>query len=109
MPKQLGNQAEKDLSKRGQKEAQDMQKILEEQKKRIAKTITDTSKILKSLFDDLPDEKRQLEADRRHWDKRIVAIEQELKDEPERIRAIYDVKARRIEPVGLVYLWPETG
>lgn len=106
---QLGNQAEKDLSKRGQKEAQDMQKILEEQKKRIAKTIADTNKDLKSLFDDLPDEKRQLEADRRHWDKRIVAIEQELKDEPERIRAIYDVKARRIEPVGLVYLWPATG
>ena len=29
--------------------------------------------------------------------------------EPERIREIYQVKAKRIEPVGLVYLWPVTG
>ncbi len=29
--------------------------------------------------------------------------------EPERIRALYEVKAQRIEPVGLVYLWPVSG
>ena len=28
---------------------------------------------------------------------------------PDRIRELYDVKATRIEPVGLVYLWPVTG
>ena len=33
----------------------------------------------------------------------------ELKTEPERIRDIYQVKSQRIEPVGLVYLWPVTG
>ncbi len=33
----------------------------------------------------------------------------ELATEPERIRSIYEVKAQRIEPVGLVYLWPVTG
>ena len=26
-----------------------------------------------------------------------------------RIEALYEVKAQRIEPVGLVYLWPVTG
>ena len=31
----------------------------------------------------------------------------EMKDG--RIRALYEVKAQRIEPVGLVYLWPVTG
>ena len=25
-----------------------------------------------------------------------------------RIRAFYDVQAKRVEPVGLAYLWPET-
>ena len=28
--------------------------------------------------------------------------------EPGRIRAFYEVQAKRVEPVGLVYLWPET-
>ena len=51
----------------------------------------------------------QLEANKRHWEKRLAAIDRELATEPERIRAVYDVKAQRIEPVGLVYLWPVTG
>jgi hypothetical protein len=29
--------------------------------------------------------------------------------EPQRIRASYDVHAHRLEPVGLVYLWPPSG
>jgi hypothetical protein len=32
-----------------------------------------------------------------------------LKTEPDRIASIYEVQAKRIEPVGLVYLWPVTG
>ena len=28
--------------------------------------------------------------------------------EPQRIREFYEVRAKRVEPVGLVYLWPET-
>jgi hypothetical protein len=32
-----------------------------------------------------------------------------LREEPARIQALYEVKATRIEPVGLVYLWPVTG
>ncbi len=37
------------------------------------------------------------------------ASSEELQTEPDRIRELYEVKARRIEPVGLVYLWPVTG
>ena len=36
-------------------------------------------------------------------------LDNELNSEPERIRNLYQVKARRIEPIGLVYLWPVTG
>ena len=39
---------------------------------------------------------------------RLPAIEDELVREPEAIRALYQVELRRLEPVGLVYLWPET-
>jgi hypothetical protein len=52
---------------------------------------------------------RQLESNKRHWEKRLAAIDRELKTEPERIKAVYEVKAQRIEPVGLIYLWPVTG
>ena len=55
-------------------------------------------------------EKRQLEANKRAWRERIDQFERDLKDEPERIRNFYRVRGRpRVEPVGLVCLWPETG
>ena len=37
------------------------------------------------------------------------AIDHELATEPDRIRSIYEIKAQRIEPIGLVYLWPVSG
>jgi SNF2 family DNA or RNA helicase len=49
---------------------------------------------------------RELESDRKHWKKRIDELESEIRSEPQRIEEIYQVKANRIEPVGLVYLWP---
>ena len=51
----------------------------------------------------------ELEANQRHWTKRLAAIDRELETEPNRIRELYQVKAQRIEPIGLVYLWPITG
>ena len=35
-------------------------------------------------------------------------LEHELRVEPAEIRGLYEVSLRRLEPVGLVYLWPET-
>ena len=46
---------------------------------------------------------------RHHWRQRLQRIEQELKEEPARMLRSYEVRARRLEPVGLVYLWPVTG
>ncbi len=96
------------LAKRADQEAAAMKTILEEQKRRVAETAgkyRDTQLFLD--FND--DEQRQLQSNKRHWEKRLHAIDQELATEPERIRALYEVKAERIEPVGLVYLWPVTG
>lgn len=42
------------------------------------------------------------------WRTRLAQFDRELEQEPQRIRDFYEVRARRIEPVGLVYLWPET-
>jgi len=55
------------------------------------------------------EEQRQLESNQRYWGKRLTALGNELRTEPDRIRNLYEVHAQRIEPVGLVYLWPVTG
>jgi hypothetical protein len=83
-----------------------MREILEQQQKHIAGTIDrhDRSPQLTLNFPD--EEKRQLESNRRYWNQRLAALQTELTSEPERIRALYEVRAKRIEPVGLVYLWP---
>jgi hypothetical protein len=94
------------LADRGEREARDMAEILELQRKRIAVEAQkyDQNRQLEMNFDQ--DTKRQREADYRHWQRRLEAIERELADEPARIRSSYEVKATRIEPVGIVYLWP---
>jgi len=97
------------LKARGQQEAADMRAILEAQRTRIEKTAAKREAELQQpdLFE--KDEMRQLQADKRHWDRRLTDLARELESEPARIRQSYDVKASRFEPVGLVYLWPVTG
>jgi len=60
-------------------------------------------------FGDNDDELLQLDANKRFWSTRLEQIREELKTEPGRIQDLYSVMARRVEPVGLVYLWPVTG
>ena len=57
-------------------------------------------------FDD--DEQRQLETNMRSWRTRLEQFERDLETEPDRIRDFYEVRATRLEPVGMVYLWPES-
>lgn len=97
------------LAERGKREAEAMAKILTQQRERIAAAGKKAADPQQRLALTEEEELRQLEADRRHWDRRLADIDQELLREPARIEALYEVKAQRIEPVGLVYLWPVTG
>jgi superfamily II DNA or RNA helicase len=105
--------AVKKLAQRGDAEAKAMKEILETQRKHIEQTIAKYAKRdpnqLRLDFGDNDNEIRQLEADKRYWANRLEMLKDELKTEPTRIRELYDVKATRVEPVGLVYLWPVTG
>jgi SNF2 family DNA or RNA helicase len=104
--------AQEKLTARGQQEAKAMQKILETQKKHIGSAEAKHARAgLQGLlpFAENQEEMRQLESNRRHWAKRLTMIERELQTEPQRIADVYQVQATRIEPVGLVYLWPVTG
>jgi hypothetical protein len=53
-------------------------------------------------------ELRQFEADKRSWDGKLTRLRSEHESEPEKVRTGYEVQAKRLEPVGLVYLWPST-
>jgi len=104
--------AKQKLQSRGQQEAKAMQKILETQKKHISNTEAKQARAEAQgtlPFFENQDELRQLEANKRYWAKRLTIIDRELQTEPQRIAGLYQVQATRIEPVGLVYLWPVTG
>jgi len=97
------------LADRGGKEAREMLDILQAQRERIARRRDEMDrKTAQGLLglDFQKDEIRQMESDQRHWEARLRDLEGELEREPGRIRDLYEVKTSRIEPVGLVYLWP---
>lgn len=98
------------LAKRADSEAKAMREILEIQQKHIGERVTKYDGVEQLRLDLEPEEeRRQRESDRRYWGKRLSDLSNELNSEPERIRSQYEVKARRVQPVGLVYLWPIAG
>jgi SNF2 family DNA or RNA helicase len=96
------------LSKRADAEARAMRDILDLQQTHLLSTMSAHDKDVQLLLAFNEDERRQKEQDRRYWETRLGEVRRERESEPERIHALYEVKARRIEPIGLVYLWPVT-
>jgi hypothetical protein len=106
----LSRQAKRALSTRGEQEARAMKKILEDQRDRIErqhkKAAVDQQQLTLGFS---REEERQFAANQKHWAVRLRALEAEIEAEPARIQAGYEVRAQRVEPVGLVYLWPVSG
>ena len=84
-----------------------MCRLLEDQKARIEAAVKQDDRQMEFAFDEI--ERRQRQADKNAWARRLDAIDGELEREPRRIAEGYTIKATRLEPVGLVYLWPVTG
>jgi hypothetical protein len=101
--------AEDQLHARGTREAEDLTEVLQTQKKRIQGMLDqhDVPQLVLPGFNE--EERRQLEADVRHWKKRLRELDAELASEPTRVRQSYETRARRVDPIGVVYLWPVTG
>jgi len=95
-----------DLADTAQREAKALAAILAGQRARIAAGVHGTDQL---AFDLEGEEQRQRERDRDHWQRRLTDIEREIADEPAQVIKRYSIKARRIEPIGVVYLWPATG
>jgi hypothetical protein len=97
------------LKQRGAREEKDLRETLERQRERVREELAKSENTFEQLtFDFGEEEKRQLESDMRFWRSRLDQFERDLHREPQRVREFYEVRAKRIEPVGLVYLWPET-
>lgn len=101
-------EAEQQLTERGKVESESLKKTLEDQRRRVlAKfTATETEQLLLGFSDE---EKRQINADRRHWERWLANVDGDIEREPKRIADFYQTKSFRLEPVGLAYLWPVTG
>ncbi len=107
---ELAALAREKLEQRGEKEAADFVATLQRQRAKVEKELAKYEKEKQQLlleFDDA-EEKRQLEENVRSWQKRLETFAREEAEEPDRIRARYQVRATRVEPIGLVYLWPQS-
>jgi SNF2 family DNA or RNA helicase len=106
---ELAARAIEKLQDRGEREARNLLDVLERQREKVIEELLKHDKDFKQYsMDFTEEEKRQREADARSWRIRLEQFDRDLDSEPNRIREFYEVRAKRVEPVGLVYLWPET-
>ena len=108
---ELAERAALKLRERGEREARELRDTLVRQRDRVkAELERHEAQVAQFALDLNVDDKKQLDANKRAWRERLGQFERDLRDEPERIRNFYRVRGKpRVEPVGLVYLWPETG
>ena len=101
--------AEAALARRAETEAEGMRRLITDQRARILKLIqkAEPQDQMILMFPD-EQERRQVQDDRRAWDRRLAALVKEEAEQPELVRAGYATVASRIEPVGIAYLWPRT-
>jgi SNF2 family DNA or RNA helicase len=94
------------LKARGEDESKKMLGILQSQLKLVEARELTTRQL--SFEGWTEEERRQQDRDRKRWQFRLSELPAEMEKEPQRIREVYQVQAERIEPIGLIYLWPET-
>ena len=96
------------LEERARVESESMLQLLDEQAKRIAdlERKWESPQLILEFNDD---EARQLQANKKHWRGRAEKLAIAKVKEPARIAEAYEIKATRIEPVGIAYLWPVSG
>ena len=101
--------AEQQLAERGRREAEQSRDTIESHRKQVTDQLARYEREYRQLsFGFNARETGQLQADIRHWRRRLDQFDQDLAREPSRVREFYEVRVKRVEPVGLVYLWPET-
>ena len=102
----VAHDAEQMLTRRGATEAEALRRILEAQRSAIGKELKGTQL---SLFSEgEAAQKEQWDQDRKWMERRLERLAKEIETEPAELPALYRVVTRKLEPVGMVYLWPGT-
>jgi uncharacterized protein (DUF885 family) len=104
----VAHEAGAKLDARARAESAALTRLLEEQRAAIGAELARRRQLGFEWSDAERDQRDQYEADEAHMAARLAAIDRELDTEPAQIRSLYQVALRRLEPVGLVYLWPAT-
>jgi SNF2 family DNA or RNA helicase len=94
------------LTRRARKESDELRELIQRQRGAIeAARIELRQTTLFELNDKA--QRRQVELDLEHLDRRVERMDTELEREPLAIEALYEVQMTRLMPVGLVVAWPE--
>ncbi|WP_437681714.1 DISARM system SNF2-like helicase DrmD [Sorangium sp. So ce131] len=103
----LAVEARQGLAERARREADDLRGLLARQRVAIDKA---EARLRQADLFNLQDkeQKRQVDLDLKHLERRRAAAASELESEPAAIEALYDVRMARLTPVGLVVAWPES-
>ena len=98
------------LHERGERESRDLRETLESQRRHVGGELARReSALVQRTLAFSQAEERQLTADMRSWRRRLEQFDRDLEQEPRRVRDFYEVRAvPPVEPLGIVYLWPET-
>jgi hypothetical protein len=96
--------ARKKLAQRGASEAKALTQILLTQRETIEEALGAQLELNLTARDEIDQWRR----DKSHLEQRLGALEKELAEQPESLRATYDVRLTRLTPVGMVYLWPSS-
>lgn len=100
--------AREDLSKIAEAHSASLRKLLEGQKKALQREIEKPEEKVQLALDlRTAEDIEQRKQDEEYWRVRLARIDEEIAREPEDVRSMYEIVARRLEPVGLVYLLPE--
>jgi len=103
----IAMEARRGLTERARREAGELRTLLGRQ--RLAIDAAQTRLRQSDLFN-LQDkeQKRQVDLDLKHLEKRREAAAGEMETEPAAIEALYDVRMVRLTPIGLVVAYPES-
>jgi hypothetical protein len=107
----LTHEAKRKLAERGATESDAMRGILRNQKAAIQKALGKLPQLTLAFDKAAPQARaqiRQIEQDRSFMEGRVLDLDREIETEPAAIQDLYRVVLTRREPVGMVYLWPET-
>jgi SNF2 family DNA or RNA helicase len=99
--------AREKLEARAATEANAMTTLLDDQKKRVEAKLASYADLNQPELPGMPeDEKRQRLEERRAQERFLTDYQTQIREEPARIRDFYKIEVSRVEPIGLVYLWP---